>query len=98
MSGLKRRVSGRFPWHEACGEADMKRFFVSAALATATIWTAVPPAQAEFFSLDGRFQSLESGAKPCGDAQILVKPLPAPAPAPASASPEPAMPDPVSAL
>jgi len=72
----------------------MKRFLTIGAIAAATIWSQMPAAQAEFFSLDGRFQCLESGAKTCGNAQIVVKPLP---PAP-KASVYPIIPDPVVAL
>jgi hypothetical protein len=71
----------------------MKRFVTIGALAAATIWAAVSPAQAELFSLNGRFQCLESGAKVCGDAQIVVKPLPPPAARPAAV--EPVLADPV---
>ncbi|HWE73570.1 MAG TPA: hypothetical protein VG328_10460 [Stellaceae bacterium] len=56
----------------------MKRFFVLGGFAAATIFARLPMAQAELFSLDGRFQCLESGAKICGDAQLVVKPRPAP--------------------
>ena len=58
----------------------MKRFLVIGAFAAATIFARLPMAQAEYFSLDGRFQCLESGAKICGDAQLVVKPRPAPLP------------------
>jgi hypothetical protein len=79
---------GKISWHDACGKAGMRRFFVIGAFAAATILAHLPAAQAEFFSLDGRFQCLASGAKVCGDAQIVVKPLPPP-PVSRSATPEP---------
>ena len=73
----------------------MKRVFVIGGFVAATIFADLPMAQAEFFSLDGRFQCLESGAKVCGDAQAVVKPRPAPPPVVA----QPAVaPEPVSAL
>ncbi len=76
----------------------MKRFIVIGGFAAATILADLPMAQAEFFSLDGRFQCLESGAKVCGDAQV-VKPRPAPPPveAPAVAVPEPVSTVPIAA-
>ena len=70
----------------------INRFFVIGAFAAATILVRLPAAQAELFSLDGRFQCLASGAKVCGNAQIVVKPLPPPAVSP------PVMPQPVMAL
>lgn len=69
----------------------MKRFFVIGAGAAATILAGLPAARAEFFSLDGRFQCLASGAKVCGEAQIVVKPLPPPVPSSPSIMPEPLM-------
>jgi TPR repeat protein len=75
----------------------MKRFFVIGALAAATIFAAPPMAQAELFSLDGRFQCLESGAAICGDAQALVKPRPAPVIAAPDVAPEPVSTVPVTA-
>jgi TPR repeat protein len=67
----------------------MTRFFVVGTVAAATIFAGLPMAQAEFFSLDGRFQCLESGAKICGDAQAVTTPRPAPAVAKPVAAPEP---------
>jgi TPR repeat protein len=55
-------------------------------------------AQAELFSLDGRFQCLESGAAICGDAQALMKPRPAPVIAAPDVAPEPVSGMPVSAV
>jgi len=58
----------------------MNRFFVIGAFAAANLLAQLPAARAEFFSLDGRFQCLESAAAVCGDAQSVVVPLPAPVP------------------
>jgi TPR repeat protein len=69
----------------------MKRFFVLGGFVAATILAQLSTAQAEFFSLDGRFQCLESGATVCGEAQAIVKPAPV-VPQPAAA------PEPVAAL
>jgi TPR repeat protein len=59
----------------------MKHFMVIGVFAAAAFLAALPAAHAEFFSLKGRFQCLESGAAVCGDAQALVQPRPAPPPA-----------------
>ncbi|HEY1507078.1 MAG TPA: hypothetical protein VGF92_22445 [Stellaceae bacterium] len=65
----------------------MKSSFVTGALAAAFFLAALSTAQAEFFSLSGRFQCLESGAAVCGDAQSVVLPqAPPPAVADAAAS------------
>ena len=58
----------------------MKRVLVIGGFAAALLMAQLPAARAEFFSLDGRFQCLESGAAVCGDAQLVMKPRPAPAP------------------
>ncbi|HEX4192927.1 MAG TPA: hypothetical protein VHY80_07505 [Stellaceae bacterium] len=78
----------------------MNRFFVIGACAAATIFARLPMAQAELFSLDGRFQCLESGATICGDAQALAKPRPAPVVAAEAVVAEPvaAVPDAAPAL
>jgi TPR repeat protein len=55
----------------------MKRFFVIGTFAAAIFLTPFQAARAEFFSLDGRFECLESAATVCGEAQAVVKPLPA---------------------
>jgi hypothetical protein len=70
----------------------MKRLFAIAAFAATICLAHLPTAQAELFSLDGRFECLASGAKVCGDAQIVVKPVPPP-PA-ATAMPPPVTPEP----
>lgn len=62
----------------------MTRFFIVGAFIAAALALDLPAARAEFFSLSGRFQCLESGAAVCGDAQQVVRPLP---PLPAVAEP-----------
>ena len=57
----------------------MKRFFAIGGFAAALLMAQLSAAHAEFFSLDGRFQCLDSGAAFCGEAQDVVKPRPAPA-------------------
>jgi hypothetical protein len=51
----------------------MKRFLVIGTCAAATFLAELPPAYAEFFSLSGRFQCLESDAAVCGDAQPVAE-------------------------
>jgi TPR repeat protein len=76
----------------------MKRFFVIGGFAAATIFAQSSVAQAEFFSLDGRFQCLASGATVCGDAQVIVKPHPMPPAVPQpAAAPEPVVALPIAA-
>jgi TPR repeat protein len=72
----------------------MKRIFVIGGFAAAGLMAQLPPAHAEFFSLDGRFQCLERGAAVCGDAQSVLKPPPAPAP---GVTQNPAEPEPIEA-
>jgi TPR repeat protein len=62
----------------------MKRVFVIGAFTAASFLAQLPAAQADFFSLDGRFACLESAATVCGEAQAVVKPLPAASPAAAT--------------
>jgi len=79
---------------------DMKRILVIGAFVAAALVAELPAARAEFFSLDGRFQCLESGAAVCGDARKIVPP-PRPAPPPAvvsSVAPAPVEPVVVAAL
>lgn len=54
----------------------MKRILVIGACAAAGVLAGLAPAHAEFFSLSGRFQCLESDAAICGDAQPVVAPHP----------------------
>lgn len=63
----------------------MTRVFVIGAFVAASLLARQPAARAEFFSLDGRFQCLESAAAVCGEAQSVVIPRPAPRPAVAQA-------------
>jgi len=63
----------------------MQRIFMLGAITAAALLAKLPAAQAEFFSLSGRFQCLESGAAVCGDAQQIVKQPAASAPAIAQA-------------
>ena len=73
----------------------MKCFIAIGAFAAGVFLAALPAAHAEFFSLKGRFQCLESGAAICGDAQEVMRPQPAPviaepvAPAASDVSPAP---------
>jgi TPR repeat protein len=69
----------------------MTRFLVGGAFVAAALLANLPTARAEFFSLSGRFQCLESGAAICGDAQQVVQPLPVVPPV----SPAPVEPTPV---
>ena len=56
----------------------MKRFFLIAAGAAAGFVAELAPAQAQFISLGGRFECLESEAAVCGDAQPVAQPRPVP--------------------
>ena len=57
----------------------MKPFIVIGAFAAAALLAQLSPAHAEFFSLNGRFQCLDSGtAAVCGDARPVAEPRPAP--------------------
>jgi len=67
----------------------MNRFFVIGICAAAAFVAELPPAQAQFFSLSGRFECLESDAPFCGDAQPAAQPHPA---LPAAAVAQPATP------
>jgi hypothetical protein len=71
----------------------MKRLALGCALASLTLVAIVsiaPPARADFYTLDGRFQCLDHANAVCGDAKPLasMQPVakPAPLPQPASAS------------
>lgn len=70
----------------------MKRFFMIGMLAAFAAFAQLSAARAEFFSLDGRFQCIESGASVCGDAQPVAKPRPAPSAASQPVAAEPAAP------
>ena len=85
------RFSPQISWHGACEKAGMTRFLVGGAFVAAALLANLPTARAEFFSLSGRFQCLESGAAICGDAQLVVQPLPVVPPV----SPAPVEPTPV---
>jgi len=63
----------------------MQRIFMLGAITAAALLAKLPAAQAELFSLSGRFQCLESGAAVCGDAQQIAKQPAASAPAIAQA-------------
>jgi hypothetical protein len=80
----------------------MKRLALGCGLASLTVLAIglmAPPARADFYMLDGRFQCLDRANAVCGDAQPLVAMQQAAKPAPLPSPPAPdtlvAMPQPV---
>jgi hypothetical protein len=96
-SRMKLAQNRDFFWHDACGSSRMQRVAIALAFGFSIFaCAAATPAQADFFSLEGRFECLERGDAVCGDAEPVMRPAPPSAPA-APESPLPVIaPPPVS--